>query len=103
MLMHWLKTADDPPPSWEAVVTALRSPLVNERNVAAQLESKYCTPKREESTSSIKMEKGEGIVVGYFVQPRIHPLLLFSHPLAFYIIVRQITTLVYESYTKFTC
>ena len=85
MLMHWLKTAVDPPPTWEEIITSLRSPLVNEKNLAGQLESKYCTPKREESNSSIKMEKG--IVMGYFVQPRIHPLLLFSHPFAFYIIV----------------
>ena len=44
VLIHWLKTSTDPPPTWEAVITALRSPLVNEKNVAAQLESKYCTP-----------------------------------------------------------
>ena len=44
MLKHWLQTAVDPPPTWEAVITALRSPLVNEMNVAAQLESKYCAP-----------------------------------------------------------
>ena len=44
MLMHWLQTAVDPPPTWEAVITALKSPLVNENNVAAQLESKYCAP-----------------------------------------------------------
>ena len=29
----------DPPPTWEAVVTALRSPIVNKNNIAAQLES----------------------------------------------------------------
>ena len=44
MLKHWLKTSIDPPPTWEAVITALRSPLVNEKIVAAQLESMYCTP-----------------------------------------------------------
>ena len=42
VLKHWLKTAVDPPPTWESVVTALRSPLVNEMSVAAQLEAKYC-------------------------------------------------------------
>ena len=42
VLKHWLKTAVDPPPTWEAVVTALRSPLVNEMSVSAQLEAKYC-------------------------------------------------------------
>ena len=44
MLQHWLKTAVDPPPSWEAVVTALRSPSIDEKKVAAQLEAKYCNP-----------------------------------------------------------
>ena len=42
MLKHWLKTSIDPPPTWEAVITALRSPIVNEKNIAAQLEIKYC-------------------------------------------------------------
>ena len=40
VMKHWLDTAFDPPPSWEAIVTALRSPLVNEKNVASQVESK---------------------------------------------------------------
>ena len=44
MLKHWLKTAVDPPPTWEAVVTALRSPAVNEKMIAARLEEKYCNP-----------------------------------------------------------
>ena len=44
MLVLWLKTAVGPPPTWEAVVTALRSPLVNENYLADQLESKYCNP-----------------------------------------------------------
>ena len=44
VLIHWLKAAVEPSPTWKAVVTALRSPLVNEMNVAAQLESKYCAP-----------------------------------------------------------
>ena len=42
MLKHWLKAAVDPCPTWEAVVRALRSPIVNEMNVAEQLKSKYC-------------------------------------------------------------
>ena len=57
MLKHWLKAAIDPPPSWEAVVTALRSPAVNEKKVAEQLELKYCTPVqlvKEEFHSPIK-------------------------------------------------
>ena len=59
MLKHWLKTAVDPPPTWEAVVMALRSPIVNEMSVAAQLESKYCTPEQGESSHPTQMEKSE--------------------------------------------
>ena len=44
MLMYWLDTTFDPRPTWEAVVKALRSPIVDKKNVADQLESKYCTP-----------------------------------------------------------
>ena len=44
VLIYWLDTAVDPHPTWEAVVTALRSPIVDERFVAKQLESKYCNP-----------------------------------------------------------
>ena len=58
-LKHWLKTAVDPPPTWEAVVMALRSPIVNEMSVAAQLESKYCTPEQGESSHPTQMEKSE--------------------------------------------
>ena len=41
VLKYWLKTAVDPPPTWEAVVIALRSPSVNEKSIAAQLETKF--------------------------------------------------------------
>ena len=54
MLKHWLKTSTDPPPTWEAVITALRSPLVNEKTVAAELEFKYCAPVQMETC---KMEE----------------------------------------------
>ena len=63
MLMHWLKIAVDPPPTWEAVVSALKSPLVNEKYFAAQLESKYCKPVQnvmEESSNTTSVEKNEG-------------------------------------------
>ena len=67
VLMYWLETAVDPhPPHWKTIVTALRSPLVNENYLADQLESKYCAPEqriREESSSHTKMEEGEGIVI----------------------------------------
>ena len=62
VLKHWLKTSVDPPPSWEAVITALRSPIVNEKTVAAQLESKYCAEVHcmtDESSSPSKAEKSE--------------------------------------------
>ena len=46
ILEHWLQTAVKPCSTWEAVVTALRSPSVNERYLAEQLESKHCTPQQ---------------------------------------------------------
>ena len=63
MLKHWLDTAVDPPPTWEAVVTALRSPIVDKKNIAEQLESKYCAPiqqTRNEPSSPTKADKSEG-------------------------------------------
>ena len=68
MLQEWLKTAVDPRPSWETVVTALRSPLVNEKNVAAQLESKYCLQVQhvdKESNRATKVEETKGIVIPF--------------------------------------
>ena len=44
VLKYWLDTAVDPRPSCEAVVAALTSCAVSEKNVAAQLVSKYCLP-----------------------------------------------------------
>ena len=64
MLKHWLKTAVDPHPTWEAVVRALRSPIVKEMNVAAQLESKYCTSLQhvqKKPNSADEVKKSEGI------------------------------------------
>ena len=64
MLIHWLDKAVDPRPTWEAVVKALRSPIVEMHHVAEQLELKYCAPvqcTKEESNSSIRMEEHEGI------------------------------------------
>ena len=68
MLKYWLKIAVDPPPAWEVVVTALRSPSVNEKKVADQLESKYCAPVHctgEKSNSPTKVEKSKGISTYY--------------------------------------
>ena len=64
VLKHWLKSAVDPPPSWEAVVKALRSPTVNEKHVAEQLESKYCASvqhTQEKPNSANEVKKSEGI------------------------------------------
>ena len=63
MLKEWLKITDDPLPMWEAVVTALRSSVVNEKSIAAQLESKYCVPApvMEESNHPNRTEKSKGI------------------------------------------
>ena len=62
MLARWFKTAIDPRPSWEAVVSALRSPSVDAQHLAEQLESKYCTPIMAESNNPItsKVEKSKG-------------------------------------------
>ena len=63
VLIHWLDTAVDPCRTWEAVVTALRSPLVVKKNIAEQLESKYCAPMQDimdTSNSPTKAEKCEG-------------------------------------------
>ena len=68
VLKYWLKTSIDPPPTWEAVVTALTSQIVNEKNVAAQLESKYCSPVHcmsEKSNSPTKVENSKGISTYY--------------------------------------
>ena len=62
VLKHWLKMAVDPP-TWEAVVTALRSPLVNEMSVAAQLEANYCT-----SVQCMRENPTKGEVNRVFIQ-----------------------------------
>ena len=59
MLKYWFKTAVYPPPTWEAIVAALRSLVVNESHLAEQLESKYCAPVKhmmDESNDPIKAE-----------------------------------------------
>ena len=63
MLKHWLDTAVDPPPTWEAVVTALRSPIVDKKNIAELLELKYCPQtqqNKQDPNSPTKAEKSEG-------------------------------------------
>jgi len=65
MLKCWLDTAVDPRPTWEVVIAALRSPIVDKKSVAEQLESKYCKPvgqKMKESSSPDNMEHRKGMV-----------------------------------------
>ena len=52
VLTCWLDTAVNPRPTWDAVITALRSPIVDKKYVAEQLESKYCKPVRQEMKES---------------------------------------------------
>ena len=69
VLKHWLDTAVNPPPTWEAIVRVLTSPIVNKKYVAEQLESKYCTPascKKEESNHPTMVENSEGISTSLF-------------------------------------
>ena len=64
MLREWLVV--NPHPTWEVIITALRSPSINERKFAAQLEAKYCTPVQhvtEESNSPTKIETSKGIAI----------------------------------------
>ena len=64
VLKHWLDTTTNPPPTWEAVITALRSPIVDKKNIAEQLESRYCAPvpsSRNESNNLTTLENHEGI------------------------------------------
>ena len=63
MLKTWLKISVNP--TWEAVVAALRSPIVSANNVAAELESKYCTPvqhMRKDLNSPTKVKESEGTI-----------------------------------------
>lgn len=63
VLKHWLDRAVDPHPSWKTVITALRSPTVDKKRVAEDLEAKYCEPVQcsDKSNSFTTMEKSEGI------------------------------------------
>ena len=63
MLIYWLDKAVDPPPSWEAVVAALRSPIVDMTHVAEQLELQYCATVQ---CTMEKSEENEGIAIFSF-------------------------------------
>ena len=66
VLKYWLKTAVDPRPTWEAVVAALRSRIVNEWFVAGELELEYCTQHKMDESNPTKVEKSEGIMAAQF-------------------------------------
>ena len=64
MLKHWLDTAVEPRPTWEAVVTALKSPVVDKWFVANELELKYCKRVQHETDeSNTPTTKSEGNVI----------------------------------------
>ena len=42
LLDKWMKNATDPPPSWRALIDALRAPTVGETRLAGELEVTYC-------------------------------------------------------------
>ena len=64
MLKHWLKTVVDPPLSWEAVVTALRSPAVIKMRSMLLSTWSWSTVQlvMEEFHSPTKVEISEGIL-----------------------------------------
>ena len=62
VLKYWLDTAVDPRPSWEAVVAALRSPIVDKKYIAEKLESTYCASVQHVKKSNSFTEKSAGIV-----------------------------------------
>ena len=59
MLRHWFCNLV-PGPTWKAVVTALRSPVVDMNHLAEQLELKYCKPVQR--TMGKFIEKSMGFV-----------------------------------------
>ena len=61
VMRHWLDAAVNLPPTF---VTAFKSPTVNKKKVAEQLESKYCATVQcmiEFTNCSTKVEKRQGI------------------------------------------
>ena len=42
LLDFWMRNATDPPPSWRALIDALRAPTVGETRLAGELEVTYC-------------------------------------------------------------
>ena len=65
MLAEYCTTPALHPLTWKAVISALRSPSVDERKLAAKLESKYCTPAQhmiERPYSPTEVEKSDGML-----------------------------------------
>ena len=67
LLDYWMNNVTDPPPSWRALVDALRAPNVGEKRLAGKLEEKYCKQKEpvrhkmKESSIPGNVEKSEGM------------------------------------------
>ena len=64
LLEYWVRNA---PPSWRALIDALRAPSVGEKTLAGELEERYCnqtepvTHKMKEFTIHGNVEKSEGM------------------------------------------
>ena len=54
LLDKWMKSATDPPPSWRALIDALRAPTVGEKRLAEELEEKYYSQKEQGKCSKSK-------------------------------------------------
>jgi len=61
MLKIWLKQVD-PYPTRNTLITALKRPVINEHQLASQLEKKYTSDGTSPSTSAIQSVSGRFIV-----------------------------------------
>lgn len=48
VIIHWIKGAKEPTPSWDIVVTALRCPAIDEDELAEKIFRLYCDPRQKE-------------------------------------------------------
>ena len=47
LLEYWMDNATNPPPSWRALIGALRAPTGGEKRLAGELEGTYCSQKEQ--------------------------------------------------------
>ena len=47
VIVHWLNRGGDTPPSWDAVVMALREPTISEADLADRIYRLYCEHKED--------------------------------------------------------